>query len=111
MQHNTGSGRRVLWCGCGLQSSWPWLAAAERRWLSDWRSRGQLRLQVILKLQEVEEVTEEVVEHVRLISLSDCVPVDSCLGELETKPLERGRGKRGEKGGEGGEGGEEGRRM
>ena len=59
------------------QSFGPGGAAAEGEGLAADRSGEELALQLVLKLEEVEQVAEEVVQHIRLVALTQCVPVDS----------------------------------
>ena len=56
--------------------------------MPDGRSQSELLLQVwMLKLKEVEQVAEEIVEDVSLVHLSHCVPIYGCRWEPQTQPL------------------------
>lgn len=71
-----------------IHSMGPGWEATEGHRLGDGRSGSHLLLQVwVLKLQEVEQVTEKVIEDICLIHLPQGIPVDSSRWEFETQPL------------------------
>ena len=68
----------------------PWGAAAYRDGLPDDWAGVELPLQIVLTPEEVEQVAEEVVQHVGLVAFPHRVDIDGSMRELQTKPLEGG---------------------
>ena len=61
--------------------------AAEREGTSDWLHLTKLLPQVVLRLEVVEQVTEEVVDDIGLITLTQSVHIDGSSWDAECNEL------------------------
>ena len=86
--HTNQQSPNTLSLSLNSHSPWPGRETAERDGLPHGSSDQQLLVQIkVLKLQEVEEVAEEVVQYIRLVHLSNCVPVYGRSWKLQAQPL------------------------